>query len=320
MSLPLLQTGGGSSAPGGSSGDIQFNNAGVLGGETLVPLAHGGTNADLSATGGATSFMAQAADHSIAPRIITQTDLPIHASMYSYLPNVKLVTSYTAFTTPANGSQNDIYTVPAGKRAILFSYGISNAAGGAASTFQPTVKISGTYYKLFQLTASLGTGAGIGTNPTMIYIAEAGEIFSLVQTTSTTFFVVATIIEFDNTAAIKTVKVTSPASGDNTLYTPSGSKTGMIVANGPIGFLISANIGPVMYNNTVGTLAIVLNYLRGAAAASTSNRITGSVNVGAGTLNVLLAGLITISNGDTLSINVGGANATGLAWVNVMEF
>src|ERR1035437_5009026 len=39
--------------PGGLTGDIQFNNGGSFGGETLVPLAHGGTNADLSGTGGA---------------------------------------------------------------------------------------------------------------------------------------------------------------------------------------------------------------------------------------------------------------------------
>lgn len=62
MSVPLILTspGGGSTTPGGNNGDIQYNNNGVLGGETLVPLAHGGTNADLSATGGASQFLKQA--------------------------------------------------------------------------------------------------------------------------------------------------------------------------------------------------------------------------------------------------------------------
>ncbi len=35
--------GGGGGTPGGVDGDIQFNNAGAFGGETLVPIIHGGT-------------------------------------------------------------------------------------------------------------------------------------------------------------------------------------------------------------------------------------------------------------------------------------
>ena len=35
--------GGGGGTPGGSNGDIQFNNSGSFGGETLVPIANGGT-------------------------------------------------------------------------------------------------------------------------------------------------------------------------------------------------------------------------------------------------------------------------------------
>lgn len=78
MSSPLYQSGGGSGSatPGGSDGDIQYNNAGALGGETLVPLAHGGTNADLSATGSATAVLAQAANHVISARALIGADLP----------------------------------------------------------------------------------------------------------------------------------------------------------------------------------------------------------------------------------------------------
>jgi len=35
--------GGGGGTPGGINGDIQFNNSGAFGGETLVPIVHGGT-------------------------------------------------------------------------------------------------------------------------------------------------------------------------------------------------------------------------------------------------------------------------------------
>lgn len=77
MSQPFIITGaGGSATPGGNNGDIQFNNNGVLGGEALVPLAHGGTNADLSASGGTTAILAQDASHVITARNLVAADIP----------------------------------------------------------------------------------------------------------------------------------------------------------------------------------------------------------------------------------------------------
>lgn len=76
MSVNFQISGGGGSKPGGSSGDIQYNNAGVLGGVTKVPLANGGTNADLSATGSATAVLAQDASHIVSARALVAADIP----------------------------------------------------------------------------------------------------------------------------------------------------------------------------------------------------------------------------------------------------
>jgi hypothetical protein len=65
-----------SSSPGGVNGDIQFNSAGVFGGENFVPLAHGGTGVDLSAAGSATAFLAESAAHVISARSIIAADVP----------------------------------------------------------------------------------------------------------------------------------------------------------------------------------------------------------------------------------------------------
>ncbi len=62
--------------PAGLNGDIQYNDAGAFGGETLVPLAHGGTAADLSASGGATLILAQDAAHIISARSLIAADIP----------------------------------------------------------------------------------------------------------------------------------------------------------------------------------------------------------------------------------------------------
>lgn len=53
--LTIASTGGGGGTPGGSSGDIQFNNAGSFGGETFVPLANGGFGLSLVQTNVATT-------------------------------------------------------------------------------------------------------------------------------------------------------------------------------------------------------------------------------------------------------------------------
>lgn len=308
MSVPLIQTGGGSSLA------------------TPVSLANGGTHADLSATGGVNQVLKQSSvGANISVAALVQSDIPSMLSLIGSLPNARVVSSYTAFTTPANGAQCDIYTVPSGKKAVLFGMHVSNATGGAASTFQPTVKISGVYQKLSAAAGTItSTAAGAGQGgflPGGVFIAEVGEIFSIVQATSTTFFVVATILEFDDSSPLRSIRLIAPASGDNNFYTPSGSKNGLVTGNT---LLANGNTAPTaafMFNGTVGAITVKWNYRRGAAAAGTSNLITGSASVSAGvTAQAGSLNCITVANGDTLSANLSAANASGWLWLNVLEF
>lgn len=69
-----------STSPGGSSGDIQYNNSGAFGGVAKVPLSKGGTNADLSASGGATQVLAQDAGHVVSARDLIAADIPALAA------------------------------------------------------------------------------------------------------------------------------------------------------------------------------------------------------------------------------------------------
>lgn len=305
MSVPLIQTGGGGSSLA-----------------TPVSLANGGTHADLSATGGANQILKQSSvGANISVAALVQSDIPNLVSMIGSFPNASVKSSYTAFTTPANGTQCDIYTVPAGKRALLLGVVISNAAAGATSTFQPTVKISGVYQKLM---VSFSVAAGVGTGATFtggVFIAEAGDVFSLLQATSTTFFVVATILEFDNTAPIKTVRLVSPISGDQDFYTPAGGKNGLIIGNTLLSSGNANLFSAYMYNNTIAAISTKWNYRRGAAGASTSNFVSGSASVSAGVAaQAASLQFITVANGDTLSVNLTATNPGGMIFLNVLEF
>src|ERR1700675_1468522 len=67
--------------PAGSTGDIQFNNGGTFGGETLVPLVNGGTSANLSATGGANQVLKQSsAGAPITAGLLVSGDIPNNAA------------------------------------------------------------------------------------------------------------------------------------------------------------------------------------------------------------------------------------------------
>jgi len=123
MSQPFIITGagGGSATPGGNTGDIQFNNVGVLGGETLVPLVNGGTNADLSASGSATAFLAQSASHVVSARSIISGDLP--------LADVKTGITFKRAASAINtaGTSVDVaITAEAGTTIVVFANAASN--------------------------------------------------------------------------------------------------------------------------------------------------------------------------------------------------
>jgi len=68
--------------------------------------------------------------------------------------------------------------------------------------------------------------------------------------------------------------------------------------------------------------AVNFNYLRGAASASTSNRVAATINLAASGPSIVGAPvLLAVANGDTLSVNLAAADAApGMIWCNVLEF
>src|SRR5262249_3446826 len=116
-----------------------------------------------------------------------------------------------------NVGHNDIYTCPTGKRAIVVESTMYNHAGISSTIFME-VKISGTYYPT---TLSVNPSDQTATSRSNTYILEAGESVS-VNISAQPVNVFTQILEFDNTANIRTVKITSFGAGDNTVYTVPG--------------------------------------------------------------------------------------------------
>ena len=127
--------------PAGNSGDIQFNNGGVFGGETLVPLAHGGTNADLSATGGAHFVLRQ----STVGGAITVSQLD-----YTDLSGSAPASAWSALTGTLSNGQVIPYA----------DAGISRLAAGSLAIGDGTANDYSGLISATQLT--LGTTSNIG--------------------------------------------------------------------------------------------------------------------------------------------------------------
>src|ERR1051325_6245700 len=88
-------------------------------------------------------------------------------------PNLLTVKIIPIRTTVLGNGQNDLYTVPTGKRASI-SYTVTNESGGAINhTFQ--IKISGTYYTFVATASVINNTTGIQSNAlNTCPIAEAG--------------------------------------------------------------------------------------------------------------------------------------------------
>lgn len=172
----------GGGIPGGISGDIQFNNAGVLGGETLVPLAHGGTNADLSATGGASRVLkqtapggnvsvAQLAFSDISGTLATATQLDSSSVTYGTTA-VNLGASSTSIAgltslSLTSGSTFDINsdTYLGRAAAANLMQGQADAASPVSQTFSVQNVVAGTSNisgVVRNYDGSQGTGTGVG--------------------------------------------------------------------------------------------------------------------------------------------------------------
>lgn len=149
---------------------------------------------------------------------------------------------------------------------------------------------------------------------------EAGETFSF-NVSSQPLSVFGGILEFDNTAALKTVKLTTLTNGNNTIYTTPAGKTALLVTSGDGG-----GTGTFGYWNASGASRNVNLYIvpnGGSAGVNNQWAPTATVPNGASWLgnvtNIALSGL-ALNSGDSIVVSTNAATATQVTWVTILEF
>lgn len=237
-------------------------------------------------------------------------------SMYGItLPNAKFI---SCFMNVAATGDTDIYTVPANRRALYVTGLVLNNSGGSSNIY-PEVKISGTYYRLKTLTSV--SNSAQGTLPAVApYVAEAGESISI-NTSAQPINAWLGVLEFDNTAALATSKLTTLATGDNTVYTVTTGKSGLLgLTNLGLFGAFSNAAAPIGYYNGSGGTRTVINYaVPSGGSKGTTNQYVASHSVGSAAVEAQ-TGPSFLNSGDFIVINVDAGTATQFAWVTHIEY
>lgn len=149
------------------------------------------------------------------------------------LGNVKYVRATVNNSVVGN---NDYYTCPAGRRALIFTQNMRNTNASTNTVIFNWKLVAGTYLKLTNLASfTVATNSNLSYYQTNGFILEAGEGLS-VNTSLVGLNVTTLIVEYDNTSALRMHRFgPSFINGDNIAYTCTGNGTILV----PFGYLPS---------------------------------------------------------------------------------
>lgn len=227
--------------------------------------------------------------------------------------NLTIQNSVVGDNDLVNAATGLVYTVPAGRVAILLGMRIFNDQAAASSTFFMELKVGGVYFRVTS-NAALAAQAASGSPSPIGMVMQAGDIFAL-NCTQTAQSAWISVIECDATTQVKTARILTLANGDNTLYTCPAGKTAILLSN------IMEGIGPehIFYvNNSGGAINVHHNIVNNGGVPNGNNQQSATLAV-ANQTGVNIAAIATLGPGDFVNINVSAGTATQTAWVTVIE-
>lgn len=210
---------------------------------------------------------------------------------------------------------NDLYTVPAGKRVFVLLNTFYNTTANPRIA-RTEVKIGGTYYAISQATTVNANVAAAATVP-LQPILEAGDILAINTDGGAALNTEFRLLQFDNTFGLKTARLLSLASGNNTVYTvPAGKKAWPFNTNPNNSLNGDAAIGYV--NRSTAARAIASFFVPSGQSAIQLATVGAQADGTIGIANRCAPSLMTA--GDAAVISTNSANAEQTAWLNVYEF
>jgi len=227
------------------------------------------------------------------------------------LTNAKFPSAYAISSASGNV---DLYTVPAGRNALVLETMFTNPIGnaGAVTTLAEFKDTAGTYHTFDFIANNVAAGAASHANSMAPFLLHAGEKFA-VNNSASGMSVWAYVVEFDATVPIFDARLLSLSSGANTLFTVPAGKTVSL-----IGFPAALNLveAPTIWywNNSGGARTITVNIVPNAGSPANANAIFNAGSI----LNQQMSQvefMATLNPGDFININTDAATATQTAWV-----
>lgn len=207
--------------------------------------------------------------------------------------------------------ENDIYTVPAGKKLFVPQWQFNNTTGVAIVCIMK-VKIGATYYRLevnFNVAAN-----GTGNSGSWGYIFNAGEIVAVNAAAAGVSFAARGFL-FADTVPFKSVRLNSMAVGDNELYPCPPDKTAIVYGFGGGGFHSAPNI--VITNDTGAAITFKTSVVpSGIANALIYQKNSASLATASKTTHFAEA---LLAAGDRIIVNSSSATAGQTAAAHVYE-
>jgi hypothetical protein len=208
----------------------------------------------------------------------------------------------------------DLYTGATGKRTLIASMAVFNPTAGPIS-FNPEVKLSGTYYRLQNVSTNAPAGQSAQDNQAFFpFVLEAGDIISI-NTSALGLNVFLKMIEYPSSYRVYSPRLTSFAASTNTLYTVPANSSASILGGWST---VPSGTG---YCNVTNQTGVTVTY---AVHVVPSGNSPGSTNQADGQAMTTLHGnqyecFQTITAGDFIDITSTSATAGQFAWVTVAE-
>lgn len=246
--------------------------------------------------------------------------LLIPTVIHGNFPNGKFPSAYT---TSSVSGYNDIYSVPAGKKALISDFFTTNVTG-SSTVISPNIKISSTYYRLgsdyTENNSTYGHNYGMSQSRSAPIILNEGETFSINSTQSGVTFWLS-VVEFDQVSPLNRADIRNWISGDNTLITVPTNKTisiggiGHNQANNPgssiTGLLICNNSGSSRSLSSVNLVPF------GDSPNSNNTFITTNTIFNTSIFSKYMHG--NLNSGDYININLDHTGNSVFAWINYIE-
>lgn len=248
----------------------------------------------------------------------TDFELSNLAVLYPFITSAKYV---PIFGSNLPIGDNDLYTVPQGKKLLLV--GAPNAfatvynASAGSITYYPEIKVEGVYYRLKSNVTIASAQTGIGSFIATAMVLNVGETVAVNTTTTAGLNVWATAIEFSENETIVGKRILNLVSGNNTLYTCPNNKTATFATN--IFSISTSGYFSVGLSNVSGVApTYYLNYVTNGSTPTSANQFTISTPISNNTVSGFTLGG-SLTPGDSVNINTTSGTTGQMAWTTVFE-